>query len=258
MSVKLIIAIISAIATGILTSCGGNTDKGASVTDTDSLPQAVVCTINYIGDSDSTSFARIVRYPLERPYPLPNIENASQMQAYYATLVDDSLRRVIATGKWTEYGWRGWSINDGEYIWLDGDSIYDIPYTSAAEQIERAHLTEAEIASLHPSLKGGWQPVICYMSDSHLMRIDCSPKEVYRLAVYSPDALPGDLPEQVLYGNIDREGTMLGATYTFPLPADGAIVIENSPADSDTPVLTAPDGLRAPLHAIRWLSRLPN
>lgn len=251
MSAKLIVLSITASAVALFAGCTDSQSK-AHATASETIPAGVQEIIRTVNNSDIDGFARIVRYPLERPYPLPAIEDARQMRAYYTTLVDDSLRRIIIGGQWSGAGWRGWTVDDGRYVWSDGDSIYDIGYTSAAELTEMAQLTAAEMASLHPSLRGAWQPVCCYRGESYLLRIDSNPAEVYRLAIYAPDAQASDLPAHVLFGNISREGSMLDISYVFPAGTEGTYVIDTAPADSATPLLVLPTGEEIPLRRARW------
>ena len=80
----------------------------------DSIPATVKQLVRSVADGDSIQFARLVSYPLKRPYPLHDIENADQMAHYYREMVDDSLRNAILESSpedWGEYGWRGWSVN---------------------------------------------------------------------------------------------------------------------------------------------------
>ena len=44
------------------------------------------------------------------------------MVAYYPTLIDDTLKKTIEEAPdstWQEQGWRGWTLYDGSYIWID-------------------------------------------------------------------------------------------------------------------------------------------
>lgn len=77
-----------------------------------------------IANGDKKMFAKMVSYPLSRPYPLPDIETEGQMVRYFDTLFDKQFRQQIAkldSNSWDNVGWRGCMILDGE-IW-DTDPI---------------------------------------------------------------------------------------------------------------------------------------
>lgn len=129
-----------------------------AVEQSDSLPVAVKKLVRAIADNDSDGFAHMVSYPLQRPYPLRDIENADQMKAYYKNMVDDSLRNAVTHAgpdRWSEYGWRGWSLDDGRYIWVD-DQVYDVQYLSYKEKNPLIALSMSRFrASSHQFARAG-------------------------------------------------------------------------------------------------------
>lgn len=229
------LTLISFIATGtMLCSCGGKSSN-ASVSDSievnDSLPVDVTDIVKAVANDDSISFSSHVNYPLERPYPLHDIQNETEMKAYYPVLVDDSLRKVIAkssTSEWSEAGWRGWTVKDGQYLWIDGD-VYSVNYLSSREKLMKDSLVKKEKASLHAKLRSGWTPqwVMEDVTEGTVYRIDADSVSlassdpnatdggIYRLAVYQKG---GDLsrhPERVLRGTRKAEGSMGSTFYYF-------------------------------------------
>lgn len=50
--------------------------------------------VNCIVKGDKKKLASLCIYPIKRDYPLPDIENAKQMIAYFDTLFDKSYRRT--------------------------------------------------------------------------------------------------------------------------------------------------------------------
>ena len=70
-----------------------------------------------IANGDRQMFAKMVSYPLSRPYPLPDIETEEQMVHYFDTLFDKQFRQKIAkldSNSWSNVGWRGSMVLDGE------------------------------------------------------------------------------------------------------------------------------------------------
>ena len=119
-----------------------------------------------IANGDKQTFAKMVSYPLSRPYPLPDIETEGQMIRYFDTLFDKQFRQRIAkldSNSWGNVGWRGCMILDGE-IW-DTDPVICINYSSPLEQCYAECLRKKDMSRLHSSLRGDWEPYCCYHLD---------------------------------------------------------------------------------------------
>lgn len=207
-----------------LTGCGNSTSSSSSgsLLSSDSVSQTVKELVKAVNKDDSVKFASLVSYPLSRPYPLKDIENAKQMKSYYSVMVDDSLKNVISSSKednWTEAGWRGWTLYDGQYVWVDAN-LYDVPYLSAKEKAKRADLIQKELASLDPVLGRDWTPEFCLKSplSGTFYRIDAKQQadgEQYRMAIYNKGVSLRDKPSQILYGVKDEEGSADTPSYIF-------------------------------------------
>ena len=189
----------------------------------DELPADVKPAANAIINDSASKFAAAITYPLERPYPLPDIMDSAEMVSYYPTLIDDSIKNIVTDSPdslWTEDGWRGWTLDDGSYMWIDAGKVYQINYISKRENQLLDSLRNEEIATLDPSLRQGWIPVMCVIDSisGKIFRIDSdesiTPPQ-YRLAGYSSEADLSGLPTLVLYGTLDTEGTMENRFYHF-------------------------------------------
>ena len=242
--------------------CGrtaGNNEAEAE--DRDSVPEVVSQMIAAIEADDSVAFAALVSYPLERPYPLKDIENQEEMQSYYKVMVDDSLHRAVRnTGKghWNESGWRGWTIDRGQYVWV-GDSLYEVSYVSLREDSLRKVLRAKEIASLAPDLRKGWRPEFV-MQDPQmgtLYRIDVDAaakehfgsdapedgKDTYRLVVYTGPREMRSQPHMVMKGHRYVEGSEGQISYMFGgdgkelVPDSAEVTIEPYSPDTGAPRL---------------------
>lgn len=251
-----------------IVSCGnrsGNHDISA-IENNDSIPAAVKQLVRAVADSDTAKFADLVSYPLSRPYPLRNLETPQEMKQYYSKIMDDSLKRVIVNSNiedWDDYGWRGWSLNRGEYLWID-DNLYDIPYLSAVESNMLDSLRRAEISSLHPSLQKGWTPVATLVADddSSIFRIDLNKDgnqghPIYRLCQYEKGTDLAGIPTSILEGYKETEGTANTETYYFSGPKGESAVYEPEVPDGDMPQieLTQSDGTSnvIPVRNAYWL-----
>ncbi len=216
-------------ATGLaLSGCTGKNPASAGNAKadpvrTDTLPPIVNELLRTVEANDSAGFAAIVSYPLARPYPLKDIPDAESMKAYYPVLMDDSIRTVLTSSSpadWEEYGWRGWAVADGQYVWVN-EGLYDIPYVSRAELATLRRLIISEMESLDPSLRGAWKPESCLTDsvDGAVYRIDAAsdgaPTAIYRLAVYPRGTDLHRRPTRVMKGHRNSEGSAGEITYRF-------------------------------------------
>lgn len=214
LAMMLVVGIASVVA-----GCGGRKSPTAQVT----FPTQVATPAKAILDNSPEQFAASVTYPLERPYPLHDIMDSVAMISYYPTMVDDSLRNVVAQSSdtlWHLEGWRGWTLADGSYLWIDCGKIYAVNYLSHRESQMLDSLRRAEIETLNPELRTGWTPVTCIVdsTSSIVFRIDTrlqGDTAVYRLAGYRPDQRHDDHPALMLYGVLDLDGSMGNRIYHF-------------------------------------------
>lgn len=262
-------AIFLAVISGIpMAGCGKSASSSESmveeVENSDTLPVGVKLLVRAVADNDSIGFARLVSYPLQRPYPLHDIDGADQMKSYYKEMVDDSLRNVIVSaepGRWKEYGWRGWSLDDGRYIWVD-DGVYDVQYLSQKEIKMLDSLTNEEVLSIEPSIREGWIPVLCLRDDGNgnIYRVDSRSKERhhrhggkhYRMAVYGPKNDLRGLPEQLLDGEMENEGSASTVIYRFIVRPGEELVIEPESPETGNPVMIGHNDSIVPLRRAYW------
>lgn len=255
-----------------LAGCSGGTKKAdiSEIEGCDSIPKSVKALVRAVADNDTVRFAEMVNYPLSRPYPLHDIEDEVQMRQYYGVMVDDSLRNVIVSSRpddWEEYGWRGWTIGRGDYLWVDED-LYDVSYVSARERAMLDSLTTTEISTLELHLRDGWRPVMCMkgVENGSVYRIDerrnrqGAPE--YRLLGYVEGADLRSIPFENLTGHAEIEGTAGTLIYHFTSPTGAKAVFEPEVPDGSLPQIdfTSPAGVRTAVPVVRayWLDLLPN
>lgn len=263
-------AILLAVTAGLpLFGCGASDHKNggssavSAIDATDSIPQTIKELVRAVADNDSDGFAKLVSYPLQRPYPLHDIDTPEAMSAYYRELVDDSLRNVIIKSgpdKWSEFGWRGWSLDDGRYVWVD-ENIYDVNYVSHAEQRHIDSLTRVEIAAIAPSIREGWRPVMCLQDTAltHVYRVDTrssgdsSDHNHYRLAIYKSENDLKALPFQLLEGEMDIEGSAGSVIYRFHDNNDVLLfTLVPESAETASPSIISKNGEEQPLRRAYW------
>lgn len=73
---------------------------------------------------DKTAIAALIRYPLKRRYPIPDIKNEAEFINRFDEVFNDELAAVIASSNiktdWEKVGWRGIMLNNG-VMWVDTD-----------------------------------------------------------------------------------------------------------------------------------------
>lgn len=268
-SILLLVAVLVLIAA---TGCGNaqsahqNLDE---IQENDSLPDIVKKLVKSVYLSDTVAFANLISYPLTRPYPLHDIPDIKEMEKYYPVLVDDSLHKVISSSvpaEWNEYGWRGWSLAEGQYLWLDEESIYSINYLSYIEKNRLDSLANLEISTLTPELrKGNWNPVTCMRASDgntvYRIDLDKNPHKspAYRMAEFSSPSTMRQAPQRIYTGYMYTEGSASIATYHFT-SSDGtkADYTPDSPDGTSVIDITAPDGKNTKIEVIPayWLDLL--
>lgn len=191
------------------------------------------------------------------------------MRRYYPILVDDSLRATVGLstpGQWGEFGWRGWSLENGEYVWVDG-GLYSVNYMSAREKNLRDSLIKREMATLWEPLRRGWTPEECMEGTEtpEIMRIDGRRRpgfdNEYRLCIYGSKKAMREKPGRILNGHMDIEGSAGVHVYHFESP-EGLKAVYIPDVMDDTPMtvtLTDADGNEKLIKVRRayWLTLIP-
>lgn len=198
-------------------------------------PPEVTDLIDAVSRNDALRFASAVSYPLTRPYPLRDVDDSVKMAIYYPVMVDDSLRNVLRRSRareWSNNGWRGWTLADGRYLWID-EKLYELNYVSSAERAMIVTLSNEEMASLLPEMRDGWRPVFCLhgLDNGSLYRVDAladapdpeaSPTDAppagegpFRLSIYHRGADLHGHPAASMRGRLETEGSSGIRTYFF-------------------------------------------
>ena len=216
---------LSSFAMGACNDAAGK--KGQADSGEESRPDAAITKMmRAISDGNAEGFAAICVYPVQRPYPLKDIDDATAMADYFPVLMDDSIRDVMKHRKpadWERFGWRGWSFGDDTPIWYD-DGVQGIDYVSKAERGLIRILSREELMTLSPEYRDGWTPVATLIGIDHgnVYRID-SKGDVYRLMGFdSPDNV-GGVPSLIMSGSLDLEGSADSRVYVFSDSIGGKI-----------------------------------
>lgn len=235
----------------LLVACGNRNAAPSSeevVMDESPLPEEVTSIISAIADNDAPRFASRVSYPLVRPYPLRNIEDSAQMVAYFPIVADDSIRNIIKNAErrdWSEVGWRGWTLDAGQYLWIE-DKLYSMPYLSGAEKAMHDLAVTRDMESIAPGLRDGWEPSFCLVgsADKTLYRVDHQEATgKYRMLVYPGGAALGGEPAETFIGEMTTEGSAANRIYTFRSESGEVMEYEYDDTGEGTSLTSTRDGM---------------
>lgn len=169
---------------------------------------------------DQQALARQIKYPFKREYPIPVINNSSEMMARFDEVFDDAILKRIASSRagqdWQAMGWRGIMLGSGE-VWLDFDGkVIGINHQTAQVAKRKAELVAKQKSDLYPSLREYKRPELMWQTEKFTIRIDELGDGRYRYASWAKGKVLGDKPDLVLKnGTVRVEGTGGNHTYLF-------------------------------------------
>lgn len=176
--------------------------------------------VELIKNDDFSRLSEMIRYPIKRPNPIPDIENKESFLRYCSTLFDDNFKQKLINAKFTG----GNTISrDGDfgllygYIWLNkGGEIIALNYNSEKELSMQKKLTDETKSLIHPSVKDWKTNIMVCKSDKFIIRIDLTDDLYLRYASWSYPKSISDKPDLVLMNGIEVfQGIRGGVTYTF-------------------------------------------
>jgi len=158
--------------------------------------------VNCIKNSDIDKLDSIISYPIERPYPIPPINDKQELKKRYSEIFDDSLTSVISNSNikedWTDMGWRGIMLNNG-IVWLDYDGQFlTTNYTSEKEKALKEKWIESEKELLYTDLKDFKKPIHTLETEKFIVRIDFLENQKYRYASWSIESDISNKPDLVI------------------------------------------------------------
>lgn len=196
--------------------------------------------IENIKSENKEAIAASIVYPLQREYPIPDIDNKADFVKRYAEIFDSNLKNEIIKSNplknWSNMGLRGTMLNHGS-IWLDIDGrLTAVNYQSKFETDLKNKLIAAQKKELDPSINF-FQTPICILETPKLkIRIDNLGNKNYRYASWSADKKMTEKPDLVIYrGELVVEG--IGGNHQYEFKKDNftyecAIIVlgeKNSP-----------------------------
>lgn len=168
---------------------------------------------------DIRAISKIVRYPLRREYPIPDIKNEREFAKRFNDLFDQRVMKEISESEisdWSEAGWRGIMLNHGT-LWIDSEGkIIALNHQSEWERKLRLKIIEEQRNNLHRSLKSFKNPQYVFRTKHYLIRIDELESGKYRYASWKKDGIQSSMPDLIL-SNGDLQFSGSGGNHTFTL-----------------------------------------
>ena len=194
--------------------------------------------IRSIINGDYEALASVTNFPIWRPYPEKEITNAQELKSQFHILFDDSIRRDLrnyTTEDWELMGWRGFMLNNGQYLWADEDGhLSYINYESSKLTAYREQLRKEEYQMLNEL--PGWTTGDCLVAvdSSVFLRLE-EMDGVERLHIFTHDVNPYR-QHLVFNGTMESQGTCHNDVYWYAC-ADGLITVWiNSPTCLDSEI----------------------
>ncbi len=159
-------------------------------------------------------------YPLRRKYPLHDIKNKREFLQRYDELFDSKLVDMITKSSpdkdWSQVGWRGIMLHDGQ-VWLDDDGkLVAVNYESKVEERKRMALIEADRRRLYPGVRQFKEPVCILETSKYRVRIDEMADGAFRYTSWPRAKAMSEKPDLIIeHGEFVPEGSGGDHSYQF-------------------------------------------
>jgi hypothetical protein len=170
--------------------------------------------------NNKEKIASFISYPLRREYPIPPINNKTEFIARFEEVFDTKLKskisKSIIDSNWSQVGWRGIMLNNGD-LWInDASKISAINYQSKKELTILNQLIALEKSKLHISIKEYLRPKYILRTKQFIIRIDEVSESNYRYTSWSKSKTMGEKPDIIVQnGEIEFDGSGGNHRYIF-------------------------------------------
>lgn len=177
--------------------------------------------LNLINQNKASELAELVNYPLQRPSPIPDINNEKEFLAYFPTLFDAKFKKMIP-----KFSQKEVFVRDGMFatlgdvfageIWFDESGIYSVNYNSDKEMALEKMLNDKTKSIIYASLKEFESNILILKSKNLELRIDFTLDGKYRYASWSKGKPISQKPDLVINdGIMDIQGSIGAPSWIF-------------------------------------------
>lgn len=182
--------------------------------------KGIIYFIDCVKNNKKAAVADLIKFPFGREYPIPVIKNKAEFIKRYDQIFDANLKKEIISSKankdWSQMGWRGIMLNQGN-VWMDEEGhLIAINYQSKFESDLKAKLIKEQQNALHPSIAKFKEPVCVLETSKFRIRIDDLGNDNFRYASWSIKQKMSDKPDLVITnGKFVADGTGGNHHYDF-------------------------------------------
>lgn len=176
--------------------------------------------ISEVKSGDKEAISKRIKFPFKRDYPIPSVKDKTDFVKRYTQIFDKVLIEKITKSdpakNWSEMGWRGIMLNQGD-LWIDTDGkIISINHQSEAELKLKNSLIASQKKNVNVSLSKFKEPVAILETSKFRIRIDDLGNDNYRYASWSIKKKMTDTPDLVIEkGVFVADGTGGNHYYEF-------------------------------------------
>ncbi|WP_253251022.1 hypothetical protein [Flavobacterium sp. ACN6] len=159
-----------------------------------------------VKNGNKTAVSNRVKFPLKREVPIPAVKNKADFVKRYNQIFDAVLIEKITKSNpakdWSEMGWRGIMLNQGD-LWIDTDGkITAVNYQSKAEEKLKNSLIASEKKSVNSAISDFKEPVAILETSKFRIRIDDLGNNKFRYASWSIKKKMTDTPDLIIENGI--------------------------------------------------------
>ena len=155
---------------------------------------------------DREGMARRIKFPFKWEYPIPPVKDKADIVNTYNQIFEKFLiEKIIKSDPakdWSEVGWRGIMLNQGD-LWMDTDGkIISINHQSDEELKLKNSLIAAEKIDVNSSISNFKEPVAILETSKFRIRIDDLGNDNYRYASWSIQKKMTETPDLVIENGV--------------------------------------------------------
>ncbi|MDP5198379.1 hypothetical protein [Flavobacterium sp. DG2-3] len=162
--------------------------------------------ISEVKNNNKNAVAARITFPLNRENPIPSIRNKTEFLKRYNEIFDKTLIDKIVKSNpakdWSEVGWRGIMLYQGD-LWIDTNGkIISINYQSDAEKKQKNSLIAAQKKNVNSSISNFKKPIAILETSKFRIRIDDLGNDNYRYASWSIKKKMTDTPDLIIENGV--------------------------------------------------------
>jgi hypothetical protein len=159
-----------------------------------------------VKNGDKDAIAKRIKFPFKREYPIPPVKDKADFVKRYNQIFDKVLIEKIAKSNpakdWSEVGWRGIMMNQGD-LWIDTDGkIITINYQSNEELKLKNSLIAAQKKNVNSSISNFKEPVAILETSKFRIRIDDLGNNKFRYVSWGIKNKMTDKPDLVIENGV--------------------------------------------------------